>query len=219
MQALKDNIEEFETDRNILRGSLEAAQRKAILMSGHYDADYAPRLHAIDDYSTEGSSAPQVIDVLEKLNLRHLAQLYEGDFRGRSGTLDADARPLDFIWFDCGGAEEYHDFVQEYWPLVNENHGMLVLHYTYWAVPVQPGNFDAVRMLPSPLLNEARKQQLGAGLAGNFEILSLLEPNKRHQGSVSMFRKLPLTSRCRREDYQDELENIFGKRPDPLTRL
>ena len=219
VQALEDNVKEFQADREIVRGAVEAPGRNSILLRQYFDDDYQPRLHAIDDYSTEGTSAPKVLAVINSLGLSHLIDMHEGDFRAYSKRMAGEAFPIDLAWFDCGGVNEYADFIEEYWPLINEDHGNLILHYTYWPFPDEKGDWSSKRMLIGPLVNEIRKQQLESGTAGKYEVVSLLEPHKYQQGSLTMIRKLAPASMCRDSGFQDELEFLYGSRPKPLIRL
>ena len=100
------------------------------MSTDYFLRDYKAVLHAIDDYSIEGSSAHKVMDVLAKLKLQGMVKVYNGDFRGMSQRMDPSAFPLDLVWFDCGGVPEYVDFLDEFWPLINADGGLLLLHFT-----------------------------------------------------------------------------------------
>lgn len=218
-QALRDNIEEFGADGHILHTPGENDERRLVLAADYYTTDYTPKLHAIDDFSLEGSSAPQVLGVIKALGLESVIQVDEGDFHGRSQQMDAATFPLDFIWFDCGGLREYIDFIEEYWRLINPDHGLLLLHFTYWHLSVVRDGVEDVKLICGPVANEIKRQQIGAGVNANFEVLSLVEPHKRRQGSVTMIRKLPWTSRCRDRDFQEEVFEILGGKCKPMIKL
>lgn len=209
--ALADAREEFEADRELLADPDQDEPRLNVLIPPYYKEDYRPRLHAIDDFSVEGSSAPQVVEVLETLGLDPLVQLREGNFRGYSKHLEPGDLPLDFVWFDCGGPREYLDFIEEYWPLINQHHGMLVLHFTYWTVEMRRGGQSLPAIISSPIIDEIKRQQAGGGVAARFEMLSLVEPHKSRQGSVTLVRKLSPQSTCRNRDFATEMKRLFGR--------
>jgi len=209
--ALADAREEFEVDRHLLADPGQDDPRLNMLIPPFYSQAYEPRLHAIDDFSLEESSAPQVVEVLKALELDHLVQVREGNFRGYSKHLGPGDLPLDFVWFDCGGPKEYVDFIAEYWPLINEQHGMLVLHFTYWTVEMRRGGQSLPAIISSPIIDEIKRQQASAGVAARFEMLSLVEPHKSRQGSVTLVRKLSSQSTCRNRDFQTEMQRLFGR--------
>ena len=217
-QALADNVVSFESDREIVRTQDKGIHRSTLSTDYHQKADYAPMLHAIDDYSLDGTSAPQVLGALEKLGLSPLVTLWQGDFRGKSAEIGLGARPLDFVWFDCGGIDEYVDFINEYWDLITVENGMLLLHFTYWTLSKKRSVRELVMVMGS-IANEIKRQQLSAGLDAPFEVLSLVEPHKSRQGSVTMIRKVTPQSRARPSDFQTEVSQIFGKRPKPIRKL
>lgn len=126
--GLKDNIEEFRADREVLKNCPDTDQRKSLLSPEYYATDYKPTLQGIDDYSTEGTSAPKALEVLEELGLDSVVEVHKGDFRGYSKKLNPSVLPFDLVWFDCGALPEYVDFIEEYWRLINPEQGMLLLH-------------------------------------------------------------------------------------------
>ena len=204
-RALADAAEEHEADRALLADETSQDRRKGLLIPPYYGLPYAPKLYAIDDYSAENATARQTLEVLEAQGLRELVELHEGDFRGYGSKLPSAARPLDFVWFDCGGPEEYRDFFAEYWPLVNPNHGLVALHFTYWSLPMEYQGRRGQAMQPSAILNELKRQQIDAGADAGFEVLSLLEPHKHRQGSVTLLRRLAPTSRQRDASFAEEM--------------
>jgi predicted O-methyltransferase YrrM len=136
-------------------------------------------LDVVDDESRGDGSAGEVAAVARRLGLdRHLA-LRRADFRTRARVFARARASFDLVWFDCGGYEEYVDFLRDYWDLVNPAGGLLVMHSTLTNV--------AIRELVANLkLRQATTE------FHDFELLSLLEPHKLEQNSVTMIR---MTSR------------------------
>lgn len=218
-QALHDSAEEFAEDRRRLREARADDPRRALLRPAWHQRSYAPRLHAIDDLSGEGSSAPRVMEAIRALGLGDRVALHEGDFRGYASRIERAVLPFDLVWFDCGGLPEYVDFLAEYWPLINPEHGLLLLHYTYWNLVAEVDGVEHAALVCGPIANEIKRQQLAAGTGARFEVMSLVEPHKGAQGSVTLIRRLGPTSMCREADFQQEVFEIFGARPKPFTRL
>ena len=209
--ALADAREEFEADRRLLDDPDQDEPRLEVLIPPFYSQDYRPRLNALDDFSLANSSAPRVVEVLETLELTDVVQVREGNFRGYSKQLSAGDLPLDFVWFDCGGPKDYVDFIEEYWPLINDNHGLLVLHFTYWTVQMQRDGQPLPAIISSPIIDEIKRQQAAGGVSARFEMLSLVEPHKSRQGSVTLVRKLSGQSVCRNRDFSAEMVRLFGR--------
>lgn len=214
-QALYDAMAEAEEDRAILAGEVDSPGRAEVLHPNVDKVVYRPKIIAIDDFAEEaGGSGHQALEVLKELELDHLVEVRQGDFRGQSGNLGlAPNQPLDFVWFDAGGPREYLDFLKEYWPILNPNYGTVLFHFTYWNLQLsqEPGKPGRRVMLPSPLINELKRQEVAAGGKARFEILSLLEPHKKRQGSVTLLRKIPPPAFVRPLDFKSEMQQISGK--------
>ena len=218
-QALKDNLAEDAEDRAVLAKAPEDDQRRTVLRAEFFAQPYAPRLHAIDDYSDQDTSAPRVLETLQELGLDDIVAVHRADFRGFAAKLDKAALPLDFVWFDAGGPLEYIDFLKEYWPHINPEHGHLLLHYTYWNLSASFQGREVSNLLCGSIANELKRQQIATGFNARFEVASLVEPHKGRQGSVTMVRKLAPTSMCRNVDFRSEMDEIYGATPPPMPTL
>jgi hypothetical protein len=210
-QALKDTAQDFASDIQAMRNPKDNRLRLGELMPEYYQQNYSAMVHAIDDYSIEGTSAPQVMEVLSRLDLDGIVKVHNGDFRGMSEKLDPSAFPLDLVWFDCGGLPEYVDFLEEYWPLINPDGGLLLLHFTYWEISKQ--------LVMGSITNEIKRQQSKAGINAKFEVLTLVEPHKKRQGSVTMIRRLGSDSRLRDIEFKDDVQQMLGQETKPLRQL
>lgn len=140
-----------------------------------YDRPYEPRLIAIDDLSSPHARAAHIQDRVTTLEGRQYLTILDETFRGLAARL-RDIGPFDFMWFDCGGHREYTDFLDEYWPLLNGNGGLLLMHYTL------------TNLSMGSVLKDLKLRQATTGF-GELEVLSLREPHKMMQNSVSLIRK------------------------------
>ena len=217
--AIADNMAEDAADRRLLAEAPQDNMRFSLLRAEHFRREYAPRLHAIDDFSGDGTSAPRVLETLQLLDLDGLVRVHKADFRGYAKKIDRADLPLDFVWFDAGGPLEYIAFLQEYWPLIAQDHGLLLLHFTYWNITAHYQGRDHTNLLCGSIANEIKRQQLRAGIAARFEVLSLVEPHKSRQGSITMVRKLAGTSMCRDRDFGEEMNEIYGALAPPMPIL
>jgi predicted O-methyltransferase YrrM len=142
----------------------------------YYAQPYQPRCVSVDDVSSPFSAASRVRDAAEQAGLAHLLDQRFCDFRDLSSVLAHPEEVFDLAWFDCGGYGEYRDFLDLYWDRVRADGGMLVLHYTL-TVPSH-----------ERVLTELAAHQ-ETGIRGQFEMLSLLEPHKLMQNSVTLIRR------------------------------
>lgn len=187
-QALADAAAEARGDRNLIR--TRTTSDRADLLSARAADDYQPHLYVIDNLRHPHTSAGRVPEALARLGLSDHTQFIDSRFAGASDRLPPRARPLDFVWFDCGAAQENGmTFLEEYWPLLRVNGGVLALHSMH--VPIRTGSSDrAATMVPSALLNELSRRHAEEGRQRAFEILSLVEPHKAAQGDLTLIRKL-----------------------------
>lgn len=166
LKALQKNIFEERLERT--------SERNQNGKTKWYEAPYKPKLITIDDLSDIRSMAPHFKRIAKELDLDGFFDFHEADFRGFSRRIPNSALPIDMIWFDCGGLEEYLDFTEEYWPLVNPQGGLLIYHSTLTNVQLRA------------FISVISAQQAAKG---GFELLSLLEPHKKMQNSISIIRK------------------------------
>ena len=194
LQAIADNLEDFRRESEVMQTQSQADQqdrlqwfKNKVLHGRHpfplalreyYDVPYEPMLTIIDNMSHSSGTAGQVQKVANRLGLNHLLHFQQGDFRGMSKAFREKTLPLDFVWFDCGAYEQYRAFLEEYWNLIEPNGGLLLLHSTLT-------NFQ----LRSIVLDLKLKQ--ATDHFNKFEMLSLLEPHKWRQNSVTLIRMLP----------------------------
>ena len=143
-------------------------------------------LHVVDNMAHEHTSAHRVQAASEQLGISSALRFYNAD------ALDADAssrlaispggsdgdRAFGLVWIDLGAAHRLRALVDSWWPRVDPAGGMLVVHST--------------------LTNEASRvwlEHMRAASAdsesfyGRFELLSLLEPHKCFQNSLTMLRR------------------------------
>lgn len=204
-EALADAAAEAAADRQLLEDG--SADDRARLLSERARHEYDPMLFAFDTLVHERTSAGRLPEALAAAGLAERVTLATASFRGASALVPASRRPLDLIWFDCGGAGLGGiDFLNEYWPLVNDNGGIVGLHSMRVAPPLRRGRPACT--VPSPLLNELLRRQAAAGPRRAFEILSLAEPHKAVQSDVTLLKKVGALDAIR------EVEFSPGPRPN-----
>ena len=74
-----------------------------------------------------------------------------------------------FVWFDCGGPQEYKAFLEEYWSLCC---GYIFFHFTY----SDGAPNSAMDTIMTKAANEPFK-------------IDIVEPHKTRQGSITIVKK------------------------------
>jgi hypothetical protein len=186
LQSLADNLSDDQESRKKLKGQVRSDEHRGLrrLFKGkhplpmaekdYYEIPYTPTLCVIDDSSHPATSALKVMEVARKLRIDAHLKFYEGDFRGMSKKFEPNVLPFDFIWFDCGMLDE---FLGEYWDLLNPSGGFLLIHSTL----TNPTKLA--------ILNKFRETHASRE-SGGFEMVSLLEPHKWRQNSLTLIRRL-----------------------------
>ena len=140
-----------------------------------YESNNDPRLVVIDT------------DPLPQLDSKYVEHI-QGKFQGRSQELFEKYGEFDMIWFDCGAPQEYHDFLTEYWDICSH---YMIFHYTFFqgqpttAIDIISGSIDGWTRLTG---------------CSNVQRIDILEPHKAEQGSITMLKKVPWTSRLHSSD-------------------
>ncbi len=126
-------------------------------------------------------------DPLPKLDSKYVEHI-QGKFQGKSQDLFERYGEFDMVWFDCGGPQDYQDFLAEYWNICS--HYML-FHYTFHqgqpttAIDIISGSIDGWSRLYG---------------INNVQRIDILEPHKAGQSSVTMLKKVIPPSRLHSSD-------------------
>lgn len=142
---------------------------------------YRPELVAVDDLSIPGSSAAKAQEVLRELGLTDLVTIINANLQDCKEFLSSSFAPIDLAWVD---AWECLYFFDHFWELINPDGGLVIMHYllTY------PEGNAILKYLEK--IRQARPDDL--------EIISLLEPHKLMQNSITLLRR---TSNVRAISY------------------
>jgi len=152
----------------------------------YYETDHIGKLVAIDDLSSENTSASEIKAALAELSLSDHVNLVNGTFQGKAKGLKEKFGPFDFVWFDCGGMKEYDEFFSEYWDLLDPDGGILILHYTLTNTSMG-------------YIRQKIELAKANGELPGIEILSLREPHKMMQNSFTMLRRI--------DNFSDQIYN------------
>ncbi|MCT7354334.1 DUF2087 domain-containing protein [Streptomyces sp. 15-116A] len=208
--GLRDARSEASEDRRIVRGEVVADERASVLRPGAVVEDYAPRLLVVDDLSVPGTSAHRARDAARTLGLDNLLTFVERDFFDLTDQELDRWGPLDLVWLDAGTQADDAAFLTALWPRVAPG-GTVVLHEPYLATTVETsaeGNRGRVacRIVPTPLLQELRRQAAASG--SGFDVLALSEPHKQRQAGLLLLRKHGAWERDRGAPFSEELKAL-----------
>lgn len=159
-------------DRGEPLGEDWLAADPALLAPDFYTAAYEPRMVAVDDLSIPESSSGQVLAVLRELGLDDLVTVLNTDLKSCADQFPDDFAPIDFAWVDAWECLYFFDHLWEY---VDSDGGVVAMHY----------------LLTYPE-GEAFLRYIAALRRSNpdeFELISLLEPHKLTQNSVTILRR------------------------------
>lgn len=175
LKALADSTVRGEAERGLIeQGGVE--QEGSLLDPAYHNVLPRPaRLHMIDNLVHANTTAGKVIEVARSLGIDAPLRVHEADFIGYADKLPKDEPPFDMVWFDCGTIEYFQHFRRAYWPLVSRNGGLILIHSL-------ATNFHGQMFLSELKLEQATKS------FSDFELLTLIEPHKRRQNSVTMVR-------------------------------
>jgi hypothetical protein len=157
---------------------------------GFYQDAYEPVFVAIDHFGQAGSAAGQVQDVLRTAGLAEMVTVIDARLSDARPLLPTHALPLDFAWVD---AWECLYFFDHFWADLDPDGGLLLMHYllTY---PEGEAVLEYIKAT-----QRLRPDEL--------ELVSLLEPHKLTQNSLTLIRKVsgytdPVYASANRIDYE-----------------
>ncbi|MFJ9428300.1 class I SAM-dependent methyltransferase [Streptomyces sp. NPDC101490] len=157
---------------------------------------YRPMLAAVDNLSIAESSAGRVREVLAELGLDERVTVVNADLKDSLDKLPEELTPIDFAWVD---AWECLWFFDHFWPLIDPDGGLVVMHY----LMTYPEG-DAVRRYIAKFQERH---------PGELEVVSLLESQKLMQNSVTILRRTSGARKLRYAgpggaiDYSDQLHS------------
>ncbi len=147
------------------------------LQNEHYfNQTFNPsKLHVIDNCKDGYTTANLIFDASKKLKLDPFLEFHETDYFGYAENIPKSELPLDLLWIDCGSLNTYHHVMRNYFPLVNRAGGIVLIHSLIT-------NLHGALFLKQLKLAQATKE------FNDFELISLLEPHKKRQNSLTMLR-------------------------------
>lgn len=199
-QALADNLEDFNKEILQIEAKLRSwDERRQILIRQHreaelnrihlecmisdpalaspsyYCSEYRPTFHAVDKMMSKETTAPKVLEILERLGLLKVVKVHNSDFKSFLDKVDSQCLPFDLIWNDADGLGGVG--FKELFELLNPDGGVLILH-------------DTLTTEAGQKIVRAAKQAQATDMFEDFELFNLLEPHKMVQTSATLIRRI-----------------------------
>lgn len=217
LQALADAEREAARDRALLDQRLHDPARVEVLLPEAVDTMPAV-LVGCDDFSDDDGRLGQLQRCVDRLELGSRMRLHRCRYQDLPD--EPEAPPYDLVWIDCGHQLDYAELCNRFWPKLQPDGGLLGMHYTHVDVPVDTGEGAPQRVVVAgPWVNAVKRQLADAGPAARFELLSLVEPHKARQGSVTLLRRLEPHDGCRPGTLAQENLALYGTAGSALETL
>ena len=190
LQALKDNDDEFERIRHLRDDGknrlLDIEWTIPFAMEKYQDEQSS--LLCIDNCAHQKETATGASAVAKSLGLEHYLDFVQGD----AFELQLDTNSVDVLWCDFGVGSRIKEFVVSAWGCIRPG-GFLVCHSTLT-------NQNTREWLESIRAREGVEK---TGIAPDAYVeVSLLEPLKRFQNSISILQK--------RSDYEEPIYSQYA---------
>lgn len=212
LRGMADNVAAARAERRRLAADAESGPGNGtdLLDPTFFTRPHEPRLLACDAHR---GRMDEVVEVAGRLGLDGRLDVHVGDFRDLPVHLGDNAPLFDLVFFDCGGPPEYVDFLRDFWRRIEPRGGLLALDFTWWSRPVALADgTERTMKLPGSVLNEIERQRLERGAEARFETLTLVEPHKLRQGSLTLIRRLPPEATVRDTTLERDLD-LLGAEP------
>lgn len=221
LKALAENEQEQLYDDSVVRGVEKDPARQEVLLEEYFneqrDNNVAPMLYGIDNFSEQGNHLDNLEKCIELSGFKKFFKLHQVNYQDFNTSLIETE--IDFVWLDCGHQLDYPELINLFWPLLNPDGGMMAIHYTYVDIEYSDQGKQEKLMIAGAVANAIKKQQLRSGMMSQFEFITLLEPHKYRQGSVSLIRRIDSAEVCRDTHLQDEHLSLYGNKGIDLIDL
>ena len=148
------------------------------LINPNYFNNIRPaKLHIIDNCEHQNTTANKVLKKSQDMGFEGLLKFHEGDFFNFADKLPKEDLPFDLIWLDCGNLNYYEIFKHLYFPLINKNGGLILIHSLQT-------NFHG-----QIFLKDLKLEQATIGF-NKYELISIQEPHKLRQNSLTILRSV-----------------------------
>ena len=179
LQALRDNDIELDAFQKRHREAPSSFPKHTWVVPSEVNGYHHGRLTCVDNLGHKSTTAAALVAVAEELGLGDHLEFEEGDAFEHARVLEEEGEVLDLLWVDFGDGDRLDEFFELYWNLVKPSGGLILVHSTCT-------NSSSKSWLAALKCKSRDKSSSGMGL---FDVLSLLEPHKMRQNSVTMIQR------------------------------
>ena len=134
-------------------------------------------LHSFDLLNHPKTTANKISEIAKKLELEKHLKFYNEDYKNLANVIPKEELDFDLIWCDLGGLEHYLVYQDLLLPMISNRGGYIIFHST-------------LSIVHGLAFLSQLKLKLNSGMLPNFELISLLEPQKKRQNSCTILRKI-----------------------------
>ena len=117
----------FDCDRKI-KEEKNNLDSNSLINPSYFENIRPAKLHIIDNLSHGRTTAEKVSKKAKDMGFKKFLKFHEADFFNYADKLPKEDLPFDLIWLDCGNLEFYEAFQRFYFPLINPNGGLILIH-------------------------------------------------------------------------------------------
>lgn len=207
VKAILDVGKEEQLDRELMT-SCDSGEGRLEVLNSRFQRPDDRSLTGIDNLSEDTGGIRYLQKLIDHMGFKRNFRMIPEDI---ATALQQVSKRFDFVWVDCGHQSDYGQIFNEVFARCSSG-ATVVFHYTYIDVDQQG---EAV-LVPGPFVNELKRQI--AISDEDYEFISLVEPHKIRQGSVSIIRKMRDSEQLRSSLFGDEIEQLYG-RTGPSPKL
>jgi predicted O-methyltransferase YrrM len=171
-KALADNSRSVAEEREALLLGTEAVASLGPIRPSYYTTGYDPKLICVDRMTDERASAERAHPVLQSLGLSQYCEVIQADLRTCAVAVQTRTPLIDLAWVDTWDTLA---FFEALWGLITPAGGLVLIH---WLLTYPEGR-AVLRYIESL-----------RAVDGELEVLSLLEPFKSQQNSVTLVKRV-----------------------------
>mmetsp|Transcript_9056 Transcript_9056/g.14726 ORF Transcript_9056/g.14726 Transcript_9056/m.14726 type:complete len:373 (-) Transcript_9056:912-2030(-) len=193
LQAVKDNETELKMYQRVRAQDRCYVQPENVPWSvdDYFErkVDKQAGVHCIDNLCHAATTAHKIENVARTLGMSNLFHLHEADaFNQDLPSVLLSGEQIDFLWIDLGAGHRIDAFFEAWFPRVCPDGGIIAVHSTLTNA-ITRNWLEKLRAYCRNSMEDKAEYERMKSIFGRLETLSILEPMKLFQNSISIFKK------------------------------